>query len=78
MTEIAVDRNALLCAGEGFRMTEPHPKGYILSQAQQMNRAIYAYEWAKANMKDAGGGYVEIPSRNEIQRAVLEYEAQDH
>lgn len=75
---IEVDRIAQHAADTAFMMADLHPKGYILTTASSVRRALYAYEWAKANKRPAGAdGYFYPPDPGEVRAAVLEYEAAD-
>ncbi|ETT24983.1 hypothetical protein RAJCM14343_1236 [Rhodococcus aetherivorans] len=75
---IEVDRIAQHAADAAFMMDAPHPKGYILTTASRVRRALYAYEWAKANKKPGDrDDYYYLPDPGEVRAAVLEYETSD-
>ncbi|CDZ92269.1 hypothetical protein QM787_03970 [Rhodococcus ruber] len=75
---IEVDRIAMHAADAAYMMVDPHPKGYILTTASRVRRALYAYEWAKTNKRPGTrDGYFYLPDPGEVRAAVLEYEAAD-
>jgi hypothetical protein len=77
VTAVEVNRIAVHAAHAAFRMDDPHPGGYLWdTQAHRVGRAVWAYEWAKANMKESTvPGWFEIPDPAEVRAAVLANEA---
>lgn len=75
---IEVDRIALHAADTGYLMDDPHPKGYFLTTAGRMRRALYAYEWAKVHKPEwevaEMPGYYTLPNASVVRTAVLENE----
>lgn len=76
---VTVDRIAEPAALRAYMMNDPHPKGYLWdSPAARVGRAVYAYEYFKANKKPSGEpGWFEIPSEDEVRAVVLAKERDD-
>jgi hypothetical protein len=77
---VTVDRIAEPAALRAYMMNDPHPKGYLWdSPAARVGRAVYAYEYFKANKKPTEGepGWYDIPSVDEVRAVVLAKEQAD-
>ena len=77
---VSVDNIARQAAMTAYMLEVPHPKGYIWSSPMhRLGRAIYAYEWAKANKREASNmpGYFIIPSPDEVEAVILEKETNE-
>lgn len=77
---IRVDNAGFHAALEAFMMSDPHPKGWITeSPAARIDRALYAYEWAKreypVSERPDGGWSQQLPDPDKVKEAVKAKEA---
>jgi hypothetical protein len=77
--KLDLDRIGMDAANTAFMMDTPHPKGFILSNAMRVRRAVRAYEWFKDHKEFWGEScdYVVMPDAAKVQAMILEMEAAD-
>jgi hypothetical protein len=77
--KLDLDKIGMDAAHTAFMMDSPHPKGYMLTNAARVRRAVRAYEWFKDHKEPFEGSseYVVLPSATKVQAVILEMEAAD-
>jgi len=75
VADIQLDSTCKFMAVSAFLSTQPHPRGFVITDNVRLGRALWAYQWAAQHLDGwMSGGMVLEPSRADLETAMREWE----